>query len=356
MLSGRQGNARRGAPSALWRRAALHWDGLTLSVVDSGNQLRLNGIWGSGASDVWTLGNAGTILHYQGAFFTSITRAYVTSILRAVWGTDADDIWAVGDGGSILRNWGGHWVQHIASGNLRGDMYGIAGRGTNDVWMAGSGGTVLQWNGTNLVPRSGPLLTGAIQDDLTAVVTVGSGSNDIIAAGSNSTVARYDGSGTTWSRLISAGTIQFNASWGTDLSGLWVVGDGGAILRWQGTGLVADPQSGLVTTSNLRAIWGAAQNDIWAVGEGGTILHYNGLSWSVVTISQTVHLNGIWGSSASDIWAVGNRGTILRYDGQQWIPYESVVSHDLHAVWGSSSTNVLFVGASGLILRYSPES
>jgi hypothetical protein len=85
----------------------LHWDGSVWTSVSSGTTNNLWGIWGSGASDVWAVGNSdvafvGTILHWDGSAWTSVSSG-TTSHLYGVWGSGPSDVWAVGDGGTILE-------------------------------------------------------------------------------------------------------------------------------------------------------------------------------------------------------------------------------------------------------------
>lgn len=58
---------------------------------------------------------------------------------------------------------------------------------------------------------------------------------------------------------------------GSGTSNLWVVGDGGVILKWTG-GTWATEVSG--TIQGLAGIWGTDAHNVWVVGTGGTILHY----------------------------------------------------------------------------------
>src|SRR5258708_35212131 len=67
----------------------------------------------------------------------------------ALWGSAADDVWAVGDAGAILH-WNGHpWTG--TSGQPKVNYAAIWGRRANDVWVAGSldfrEATVLHWDG-----------------------------------------------------------------------------------------------------------------------------------------------------------------------------------------------------------------
>ena len=62
----------------------------------------LSGVWGSSGSDVFAVGVGGTILHYNGGVWTTMTSG-VTNSLFGVWGSSGSDVFAVGTGGTILH-------------------------------------------------------------------------------------------------------------------------------------------------------------------------------------------------------------------------------------------------------------
>lgn len=112
------------------------------------------------------------------------------------------------------------------------------------------------------------------------------------------------------------------------------------------------------TTSALRAIWGSADSDIWAVGEGGTILRWNGSAWSAHAQSGALgppgqnNLTGVWGNSASDVWATGDGGLLIHFDGTSWSSVESGNSTLLRTIWTSADQGAITAGQGGAILRY----
>jgi len=53
-------------------------------------------VWGSAANDVWAVGNAGTVLHWDGTVWAPVTVS-TTKDLHGIWGSGPNDIWAVGD-------------------------------------------------------------------------------------------------------------------------------------------------------------------------------------------------------------------------------------------------------------------
>lgn len=81
-----------------------HWDGQawTAMPLPPGTQGPLHGVWSAGPKDVYAVGEAGTILHYDGAQWSRLESATPLP-LYTVWGTDANHIFIGGKSGAILR-------------------------------------------------------------------------------------------------------------------------------------------------------------------------------------------------------------------------------------------------------------
>jgi hypothetical protein len=62
----------------------------------------LTSVWGSSASDVFAVGELGTILHYNGSAWSTMTSS-TTNYLYDVWGNSTSDVFAVGWYGAILH-------------------------------------------------------------------------------------------------------------------------------------------------------------------------------------------------------------------------------------------------------------
>ena len=70
----------------------------------------LHGVWGTSGTDVFAVGDAGTILHYNGTSWSSMSSG-TTEILWGVCGSSGD-VFAVVGYGSILHcdgNWDLNW-------------------------------------------------------------------------------------------------------------------------------------------------------------------------------------------------------------------------------------------------------
>ncbi len=73
------------------------------TLVPTGAQAALRGVWVAADGAVHVVGDGGTILRSDdGANFTAEASG-TTVALRGVWGSDATHLWAVGDGGTILH-------------------------------------------------------------------------------------------------------------------------------------------------------------------------------------------------------------------------------------------------------------
>ena len=85
----------------------LHYDGDSWDPMNSGTQAELKGVWGSGAGDVFAAGyigssGAGVIVHYDGNSWTPMNCG-ATGRLTGVWGTSATDVFALDTAASAGR-------------------------------------------------------------------------------------------------------------------------------------------------------------------------------------------------------------------------------------------------------------
>jgi hypothetical protein len=123
------------------KHGTLSKGGFVWKEVDSQSSLRLEGIWGSAASDpIWAVGERGTIRRMtNGAIRWEIIESPTTENLHAIWGSRADDVWAVGDAGTILHWDGKDWKASAAAFDLgkKPNLYGVWGSAADDVWVVG---------------------------------------------------------------------------------------------------------------------------------------------------------------------------------------------------------------------------
>src|SRR5690606_23448620 len=86
----------------------------------------------------------------------------------------------------------------------------------------------------------------------------------------------------------------------------------------QGWSQVEVPEG--ASSTLLYKVWGASADDVWVCGDGGVLLHYDGEAWSQVTSPTTRTLFTVSGT-ADQAFAVGGFGdaAVLRWDGASWV-------------------------------------
>jgi len=136
--------------------------------------------------------------------------------------------------------------------------------------------------------------------------------------------------------------------WGNSANDLFIVGEEGRILHYDGNNWMGMNNS---TNKTLTAVWGASGNDVFAVGWDGTILHYDGSHWTKMNSGTKEALFGIWGTHGNNVFAVGVNGTILHYDGHKWTTMSSDTNQDILGILGCSGSDIYAVG-NGIILHY----
>jgi len=88
----------------------------------------------------------------------------------------------------------------------------------------------------------------------------------------------------------------------------------------------------------LNEIWGAEDGTLFVVGDSGTVLRYDGEAWQIADTPTSSPFLGIWGTGPTDVWAVGGK-YVGHYDGVEWTFEYQGYYYSLHDVWGSAPGN-----------------
>lgn len=265
----------------------------------SGSTENLRAIWAANATNLWAVGDNGTILKGDGTSWTAQTSGN-TQHLRAVWGTSATNLWAVGDGGTILKGDGTNWTTQT-SGTTNA-LRGVWGSSGTNIFAVGDGGTILR--STN---------------------------------------------GTSWTLMTSGITTQLRAVHGADANNVWFVGAGGVVRFWSGTAF-SSQTSGVST--QLNSVFAVNSTNIWAVGTGGVVRKGSGTTWSGQTATSTSDLNSVWASSTTNLLLSGaTSAQMISTNGTSWSNALLSALGTFHGVFGTSSTVAWAVGDGGAIFK-----
>lgn len=306
-------------PSDLAQRLGVKSGCVSFAQEENHDRLKVNlyGIWGAAASQIWAVGQNGTILRRTNeGMWTTETNLMVDS-LYAVWGTSANDVWAVGDASTVLRYDGANWSKvngPQSQINLSGVWRSDSG---SNLWVTGDNGYLANWaegSWHEVSAQEGEeyftIWGRSASSFLLAGRVLGLGKNPFIRA------AEYSEENETWMTTdLWTGPSIIRGIWGPSVDMLWAVGDNGTILVSSSKDTTWTPDQTamkLTTNKNLYSIYGLSENDVWVVGESGTILRYKNQGWSDCSLDGSeVTLRHVWAADAQNIWIVGDRGVIL---------------------------------------------
>lgn len=295
-------------------------------------------VWGSGSSDVFAVGGAGTILHYDGTSWTPMAWGAGFGF-EGVWGSSGTDVYAVGgyDGfglalGKILHYDGSCWREVYSTEEYQ--FTDVWGSGSNDVYAAGAD-DILHYDGTSWTPMT--IASGGVSADGTNGVW-GTGADDVFAVDAG-TVWHYNG--VNWQLMASEDVSSLRRVWGSSSMDVFAVGTSYTPWRALASILHYDGANWEFMSSGAEEgarwdVWGSNPGDVYVVGDTtgsygsdkGLISHYNGITWTNYVIENTPTLQGVWGSGMDDVFVVGGgarngsccegEGTILHFDGNSW--------------------------------------
>jgi photosystem II stability/assembly factor-like uncharacterized protein len=124
----------------------VHYNGTTATVMPSGVQMDLNGVWVANSTRAYAVGLNGTVLQYDGQHWTAMDGG-VTEDLNAVWGAGPNDIFAGGDSGAMTHFNGTRWERQEtdpATGSII-SIWGSSGRNAYAVTNNGNTGKLLRY-------------------------------------------------------------------------------------------------------------------------------------------------------------------------------------------------------------------
>jgi hypothetical protein len=291
----------------------------------------LIGIHATGSSNVWAVGETGSVIMFDGSVWGSIT-APLQADFTAVWLTGSGDGLAVGRAVSPRANvvhWDGvKWVRVACGGPT--DLSGVWESSSNDGWAVGGSGTtpyVYHFTGGSSCSNPSVGGSGALRS------VFGTASNNVWAVGDLGNVVKWDG--TSWSnpaldQPVPAGTNFHSVTFvGGDQNNGWAVGStpaGALIYRYTSTDHWIQFPNPLSATAGrvLNSVAFLDSSHGYAVGNSGTVMAWDGVQWNLIALgSPGLNLTAVWPVSANDVWAVGEDTAtqlpvFVNYDGNVW--------------------------------------
>jgi hypothetical protein len=166
-------------------------------------------------------------------------------------------------------------------------------------------------------------------------------------------IYRYDGAGfAVYGDEGGPGSFPLVDAWVDENQDVWAVGNT-ELYRYDG----AQWRSEATVPGKINAMWGRASNDIYLVDDGGNVVRYDGAGQTTVSLDAD-RLWDITESRAGDMYAVGEKGVgrVFRFDGSAWTLFQDNLSAACTAVLFTQQggyPDYLVVGTSeGDVYRY----
>ncbi len=229
------------------------------------------------ASDVWVVGYAGELLHYDGQQWANASSPTSAS-LRGVAMLAANNGWAVGFGGTILHYDGSQWSR-VASPTTS-DLQSLAMPSTDEGWAVGANGTILHYHA-----GAWSLFSDPLNNTLTSVSMLSP--NEGWAVGNRGTILHYrDGAwGHVGSPTADPGynALDFYAVAMTSGRSGWLSGSNNLMTYSDEIWTDASQAETFQYNAPIYSITMTAPGEGWAAGDQNTLYHCHNGQWSQVT-------------------------------------------------------------------------
>lgn len=274
--------------------------------------------------------------------------------LASVFVSSRESVWATSQ--NSLLQWNGAFAyRHPMGRSARGVLAlaptaawappGRAGK-ESPLWIVGFSGRIARlqndaWSLVRDVGLAGPAL----------LAISGSGPEDIWAAGESGEVLHYDGVG--WSPVPSGTRRALRSIYAPPGGPVWIVGEGGLVLRGDVRGLAA-VAAPFLPGEGATDVWGRSAAEVYLTGDGGSALRSDGARIERLPFTIPGGLRGVRGGPGGALWLLGEGGRILSFDGTALRLVHQAPAR-LQALGSSDEGNLWFAGELGLLLRYDGE-
>lgn len=337
----------------------------TFQVLDLADPGDINAMWGDMNHSLWAVGADGLVMVWRRGEFVPGPLPPVSVDFKGITGIE-DSIFIVGESGTVLRFRGGAWEDMQAP--VDDDLYSISCATVDECFAVGENGTIV-----HLFEDEWDVQESGVSWDLYGVLSEVNGGTWVVGEFGS----LFELSGIDWISSQIAGTRSTIRSICRGPDGdLFAVGTRGTIVRKPAGSSTWQQQvsnDGHEPQRDLYSVTALESGDVWVVGSGGAIIRYDGTYWRLAEVAGPVNsladfrtvfpasgLADREGASFDSIFAAGLASAVVASDGGSWFDVPAGVVSDLNGVWVRESSgkgddetdSVVFVGPAGFVLEY----
>jgi len=229
---------------------------------DSGVTSTIRSISGTREDDLYCVGDAGLMLHWNGATWQRVELPTKADLQAVHFSSDGVG-WAVGADGVSLRCDSGQW-RMIATGS-NSALRGVWSGPEESAWAVGDHGTILRWGGRKWTREKSPT-----ESDLHAIH--GTHKDYLWAVGSRGTVLLHRSSGWSVFQATPGQPTSLRCVMTDPGGGVWIGGDEGVLWHKSGYGNSAFMPEASGTRRTIYSLTRQNARNLWAGGAGGALI------------------------------------------------------------------------------------
>jgi hypothetical protein len=189
------------------------------------------------------------------------------------------------------------------------------------------------------------------------------GTDRLLVCGADGLVLGYDRRSGIFEAVASPTAHTLYGVWAASSGKAWAVGGdvwatserGVVLVRGPGGAWEADATfpADVLAEGVMFKVWGTGDEDVWVVGEGGTVLRFDGSAWQAVAAPTEDRLVTIHGTPGVGPYAVGGlaNGTLLELDGPAMEDRTPEHVAALMGVFVADEAWAVAVGIRGLVVE-----
>ena len=227
--------------------------------------------------------SVGIILHYSKGSWSIVNGTIVPPVLRGLFIISADDIWTVGDEGSILHYDGVQWneiTSPVIANTL--SLTDVAATSHNNIWVTGSLGVLLHYDGATWKRIAASIFdAGADSTNFLSIAMSSPADGWIVGHRAHSPkglILHYQNG--EWQEIQNSPNNNLQSVLMISTTDSWAVGEAGTVMHYSN-------HQWTQVTKNIPAVPGIllcglsfiSSHDGWVVGDQGALLHYYNGTW-----------------------------------------------------------------------------